>query len=183
MKMLLRSRTAAAAIAKSTYRKLVQIPWRRLRPRTRRSASIAGVLLLALAWLATGNRDTSVETWDRRVLLNAIRFVESGNRDDVPDGDNGLAIGPYQIHMVYWLDANEFDPSLGGTYPQCRQRDYAERVIDAYMRRHAQHAWAIGDGKTVAKIHNGGPQGHKKNATKGYWQRVRKQLPAPRKRR
>jgi hypothetical protein len=51
------------------------------------------------------------------------------------------------------------------------------------MRRHAKRAWAIGDGQTIAKVHNGGPKGHQKNATKGYWQRVRKLLPAPRQRR
>jgi hypothetical protein len=184
MRLLLRSRKAAATVARTAWRRLVRIPWRRLQPHTRRSASIAGVVLLTLVWLATGGEsEASGDTWNRRVLLDAIRFVESGNRDNVPDGDDGKAIGPYQIHKVYWFDANEFDQSLGGTYQQCRKRDYAERVIDAYMRRHAKRAWAIGDGQTIAKVHNGGPKGHQKNATKGYWQRVRKQLPAPRKRR
>ena len=156
----------------------------RMRPRTRRSASLVGVLVIIIIWLSANGDElrASTDTWDRHHLLNAIRFVESNNRDDVPDGDNGLAIGPYQIHYVYWFDANEFDKQLGGTYQMCRQRAYAERVIDAYMRRHIPKEWHAGLGETIAKVHNGGPNGHMKSATKGYWQRVRKRLPVPRKR-
>ena len=58
--------------------------------------------------------------------------------------------------------------------------DYAERVVDAYMRRHAPEAWAAGDGQRIARVHNGGPRGHEKEATVGYWRRVRSRLPAPR---
>ncbi|MFT4511913.1 MAG: hypothetical protein ACI89X_002799 [Planctomycetota bacterium] len=179
--LLLRSRKAMSTVARTVWRGLVRIPWRRLRPRTRRSASIAGVALLTLVWFSSdGEVEASVNTWNRRALLDAIRFVESGNRENVPDGDDGKAIGPYQIHQVYWFDATEFDSSLGGTYQQCRKRNYAERVIDAYMRRYVKAQWAAGDGETVAKVHNGGPKGHQKKATKGYWQRVKKRLPAPR---
>ncbi len=154
----------------------------RMRPRTRRSAGLVGILVIVVIWFAANNGElrASTDTWDRHYLLNAIRFVESNNRDDVPDGDNGLAIGPYQIHYVYWFDANEFDKQLGGTYQMCRQRAYAERVIDAYMRRHIPKEWDAGLGETIAKVHNGGPKGHLKSATKRYWQRVRKRLPVPR---
>ncbi|MGK0157129.1 MAG: hypothetical protein ACI9SE_004105 [Neolewinella sp.] len=181
MRQLRRSRQAVSTVARTVWRGLVRIPWRRLRPRTRRSASVAGVALLSLIWFSTsGEVEASVDTWNRRALLDAIRFVESSNNDNVRDGDDGDAIGPYQIHQAYWFDANEFDESLGGTYQQCRKRNYAERVIDAYMRRYVKAEWAAGHGETVAKVHNGGPRGHKKNGTKGYWQRVKKRLPAPR---
>ena len=100
---------------------------------------------------------------------------------DVPsarrDGDGGLAIGPYQIHEVYWRDAVRSDPALGGTYQDCRRRAYAEKVVAAYMRLHVPDAWARGDGETIARVHNGGPRGADKNATLGYWQRVRARLP------
>ena len=162
---------------------LRQLRWRQLRPRSHRSAGIVLGVLMAITWMLSGTQTlAAVETWDRSEILDAIRFVESGDRDDVPDGDDGKAIGPYQIHNVYWLDATEFAPQLGGTYQDCRQRGYAEQVIDAYMQRHAATAWEIGDGQTIARIHNGGPTGNTKNATLGYWQRVRRRLPAPRER-
>jgi hypothetical protein len=143
---------------------------------------LAAALLGLLWWTAQTDASEGVSTWPRRSLLDAIRWVESRNRPDadVPDGDDGLAIGPYQIHRVYWLDAHAFDPTLGGSYQDCRRRDYAERVVDAYMRRYAAEAWRVGDGEHVARVHNGGPEGHSKRATEPYWRRVRARLPAPR---
>ena len=153
---------------------------RQLRPRSHRSAGIVLGVLMAITWMLSGTQTlAAVETWDRSEILDAIRFVESGDRDDVPDGDDGKAIGPYQIHRVYWTDAHGFDPSLGGDYQDCRRRAYAERVVDAYMRRYAPEAWRAGAGERIARVHNGGPNGHRKKATEGYWQRVRARLPAP----
>lgn len=159
---------------------LRRVPWRRMRPRTRKGAGWLLVLLMAIGWLSTGGEtQAGVDTWQRTDILDAIRFVESSGRQNPPDGDNGKAIGPYQIHHVYWFDAHQFDKSLGGSYQDCRKRPYAERVIDAYMRRYAAQAWTTGDGQTIARIHNGGPKGHQKKATEGYWQKVHKQLPTP----
>jgi hypothetical protein len=157
-----------------------RIDWRRLRPRSRRSASALTAVFLISMWFAVG-QDLSAggDTWKRQDILDAIRWVESRNRDDVEDGDNGKAIGPYQIHYVYWFDAHQFDKSIGGTYQDCRKRRYAERVIDAYMRRHAAVAWTSGEAQTIARVHNGGPKGYLKRATEGYWKRVRRRLPAP----
>ena len=105
-------------------------------------------------------------------VLHAIRVVETGDRSDPPDGDGGLAIGPYQIHEVYWRDALAHDPGLGGTYQDCRDRAYAERVVHAYMTRYVPEAWALGDAEVIARTHNGGPLGMEKVSTEAYWQRV-----------
>ena len=148
-------------------------------PRTRRGRHRAGALLALLVlwavWLWS-NHDQR-QSWPRHQILNAIRFVESGDRDPVPDGDGGLAIGPYQIHAIYWRDAIAFEPSLGGTYQDCRRRAYAERVIDAYMRKWIPVEWARGFAETIAKVHNGGPKGADNPKTAGYWERVRSKLP------
>lgn len=120
--------------------------------------------------------DAGRRYWPRQQILDAIRQVESGGREKPPDGDGGRAIGPFQIHAVYWVDASG-DKTLGGTYEQCRQRDYAERVVTAYMRRHAATAWERGDAQTIARIHNGGPKGAESPKTLDYWRRVRQQLP------
>ena len=51
----------------------------------------------SLSLLAVGIFFSSLANADvPRRLLDAIRFVESGN-DDSAVGDNGNAIGPYQI--------------------------------------------------------------------------------------
>ena len=67
-------------------------------------------------------------------LFHAIRMVETGGVSDPENavGDGGKAIGPYQIHEVYWKDANSFDSSLGGTYQNCKGSgsfNYSERVM------------------------------------------------------
>jgi hypothetical protein len=144
-----------------------------MRPPQRRAAQGAAAIGLVLGLFAISD---TAEHWPRRAILDAIRFVESSDRPDPPDGDGGRAIGPYQIHEVYWKDAVAFDPGLGGSYQQCRERAYAERVVDAYMRRHASTAWAAGDAETIARVHNGGPRGATKDSTLGYWSKVRARL-------
>ena len=113
---------------------------------------------------------------DQQRILEAIRFVESGGRIDPPDGDGGKAIGPFQIHREYWQDAHEFDAALGGEYENCRDAGYAIDVVRAYMKRYAPDAWRRGDAEVVARTHNGGPRGRHKQATEGYWHKVRRLL-------
>ena len=142
--------------------------------------------LLALA-LASPAAAGAGGRYSERQILDAIRQVESGGRDDCPDGDAGRSIGPYQIQKPYWQDATAYDPSLSldGTYQDCRKRGYAEKVIRAYMRRYVSAAWKrldegaaeIGDAEIIARTHNGGPRGaKKKSATEAYWMRVKAQL-------
>jgi hypothetical protein len=101
-------------------------------------------------------------------VLDAIRQVESSGNPTPPDGDGGDAIGPYQIHHEYWLDARM--PS--GTYQDCRREDYARRVVTAYLARYAPG----GSPERLARCHNGGPVGYLKPQTAGYWRKVSKEL-------
>jgi hypothetical protein len=144
-------------------------------PRARLAAAGIAIAVLALIWWLAGGGER--KTWPQREVFDAIRFVESSDRDDVPDGDGGMAIGPYQIHRAFWQDAVDFDPSIGGAYPDCRRRDYAERIIAAYMQRWVPVAWANGEAEIIARTHNGGPRGASIQATVAYWHRVRARLP------
>ena len=57
---------------------------------------------------------------------------------------------------------------IGGSYKDCYNRAYAIKVFDAYMRRYAREAWTDPkqfDAERVARIHNGGPRGYRKQAT------------------
>jgi hypothetical protein len=105
-------------------------------------------------------------------LLDAIATVESGNNPDAV-GDGGKAIGVFQIWRVYWQDAVQHDPSIGGCYEDCRDPEYARRIVIAYMDRYAP---ANASDETLARIHNGGPRGHKKAATTKYWNKVKKAM-------
>jgi hypothetical protein len=101
-------------------------------------------------------------------LLDAIRHVESGG-DDAAVGDGGRAIGPYQIHRAYWVDACAADPSLqSGTYADCFDPVYSRRVVVAYLSRYGRGCTAA----QLARIHNGGPRGHRKSATVEYAEKV-----------
>ena len=105
-------------------------------------------------------------------LYAAIRIVESnGNPDAV--GDHGQAIGCYQIWRDYWQDATEFS-NIGGSYNDCFNCDYAHEIVIAYMNRYAtenrlKRPVTFED---IARIHNGGPNGYRKESTKKYWTKV-----------
>jgi len=137
---------------------------------------IAGSLFLLILVLVDHHSLAARRHWPSREILAAIRFVESSDCPDPPDGDDGRAIGPYQIHRPYWLDALLDEPEIGGNYRDCRDRTYAERIVAAYMRRYVPAAWASGDAQVIARVHNGGPNGPDLPTTLAYWQKVRRRL-------
>ena len=114
------------------------------------------------------------------VLLDAIMMMESrGNLNAGGDEKGGVhrAIGPYQIWKVYYDDAVQKDPTLkadGMKYENCKgegSKEYSEKVVQAYMNRYATEA-RLGHEVTfidIARIHNGGPDGYKKDVTRKYW--------------
>jgi soluble lytic murein transglycosylase-like protein len=110
-----------------------------------------------------------------KVFLQAIAKVESSNNPTAV-GDKGKAIGLYQIWYVYWQDAVEYNPQIGGKYEDCFDPKYAEKVVIAYLNRYGKKAVKEKDYETLARIHCGGPVGHKKKATEGYWVKVRRHL-------
>jgi len=112
-------------------------------------------------------------TPQQEALLDALIQVESNGKDDAV-GDNGNAIGCLQIWKVYHTDAVERS-GIGGTYKDCFTRAYSKRIVDAYMTRYAKAAWTDPkkfDAEKCARIHNGGPRGYRKEATKKYWKKV-----------
>jgi hypothetical protein len=135
----------------------------------KRNITIIAIFVIGLlATLAAAVPPPSDYDTDR--ILNAIRQVETGGEADPANavGDGGKAIGPFQIHRVYWQDAVEYDPSIGGVYSDCKDEAYARRIVIAYLSRYCK-SWSD---ETVARIHNGGPRGHKKTATVKYWRKV-----------
>lgn len=100
----------------------------------------------------------------------AIAKVESsGNTKAV--GDNGKAIGIFQIHESCWRDSG-----VKGSYNQCFDAKYSKQVMRAYLLRYAKKAVKSNDFETLAKVWNGGPNGAKNKKTNNYWFKVKKNL-------
>jgi hypothetical protein len=114
------------------------------------------------------------QTWD--TFLDAIQQVETGSEKDPNNavGDKGKALGAYQIWHSYWLDAVEHRPDLKARgYQAVKDPAYAREIIKAYMARYAPKGASWED---RARIHNGGPKGHRKTSTKAYWAKVQAKL-------
>jgi hypothetical protein len=97
-----------------------------------------------------------------------LHIVETSGRTGPIVGDQGRALGPLQIHRGYHADSR-----VAGDYSRVSDLNYSKRVATAYLQRYAPEAWAAGDVETLARVHNGGPRGHLKTATKSYGARVK----------
>lgn len=135
------------------------------------------ILLLAssLCAQAISLRELDAARANLRPFLDALAQVESGGKDDAI-GDGGKAIGRMQVWEIYWRDAMAKCPKIGGEYKDCTTKTYAERIVVAYLLRYAAKAVADKEWQTLARIHNGGPRGATKAATRKYWVKVRKAL-------
>lgn len=128
------------------------------------------VAIIATAFLSLAA--TSPQSTRYARLLEAIRQVETRG-DSNAVGDNGKAIGSFQIWRTYWQDAVEHDKSIGGKYEDCKNDAYAKRIILAYWDRYAPKD---ATDEQLARIHNGGPKGHLRSGTLKYWKKVKKEL-------
>lgn len=107
-----------------------------------------------------------------RCLLDAIRTHESLDGRQ-PVGDGGRSLGDYHISRKYWQDGCEFGgvdwsyDTLVWSDPHCRQ------VIRWYWQRWCPDALRRGDFEALARTHNGGPRGPRKECTRPYWRKIR----------
>jgi hypothetical protein len=85
----------------------------------------------------------------------------------------GRSIGRYQIQKAYWQDAVKYDKTIGGVYTDVKKKDYAEKVIRAYMNHYLK---AGASDEQIARTHNGGPKGANNPNTLRYWNKVRAHL-------
>ncbi|XP_045192018.2 lysozyme-like [Mercenaria mercenaria] len=99
----------------------------------------------------------------------------------------GYACGYYQIRYEYYIDCYKPEPDSGCqglTEEQCwmkcsRDKNCAERCIQAYMLRYRNKNGAGSDCESYTRLHAGGPFGAAKwstywyNRTTSYWNRAR----------
>jgi hypothetical protein len=109
-------------------------------------------------------------------LILALIQVESSGVDSAI-GDNGASWGCLQMQAAYVQDAAEH-ANENWTHKDALNRDKAISIFTAYMDRYATEK-RLGRKPTaqdIARIHNGGPNGHLKVATEKYWVKVKAQL-------
>tara|TARA_R110002020_G_scaffold69785_2_gene181587 strand:+ start:1104 stop:1472 length:369 start_codon:yes stop_codon:yes gene_type:complete len=118
-------------------------------------------------------------TWKTFVL--ALIMQESGGNDRAI-GDSGVSHGPLQIQKACLIDANQWRKAKGLSqfkFPNdCYDRQKAEHILIAYLHRYANEE-RLGrqpELEDYARIWNGGPNGHKKQATVKYWGKLKKAL-------
>jgi len=112
---------------------------------------------------------TEAHTFDD--LLDAIEWVESKG-DPWSVGDGGDAVGAYQIHKIYIDDVNRLAKSRIGyfEYSDRSDKDKSREMVKIYLKHYG------GTLEEMARKHNGGPQGHKKESTKPYWLKVKARM-------
>lgn len=136
----------------------------------------------SLVYILTGVFVMTLHVWavcPSDELMNAIRWVESRDGQDVRDGDGGKSVGPYQIQQRYLDDANAW----AGTHfllAEMRNKAKAEFVVWSYLDRwgtyYQRKTGCYPTAEVLARIHNGGPFGWRKLSTKPYWRRVFKRM-------
>jgi hypothetical protein len=129
-----------------------------------------GLLLLSTILVSPpirmGGNATSVDPNRLDLLLDAIAAVESRN-DPRAAGDGGTALGPYQIHRAYWADATRF-LGVDWSYTDAQDPVKARDAVRAYLLHYGRGCSMM----EMARIHNGGPNGHKRAATLEYARRI-----------
>ena len=118
-------------------------------------------------------------------LEDALWCVETSRQVGPIKGDGGRALGPLQIHYACWFDAVEHDPSIGGTYEDCKDLEYSIKIHRAYLSRYCKSSRLPFNRKVTdedrAKCWNGGPswfraKGKKLENLNRYWSKVKEVL-------
>ena len=137
------------------------------------------IIIVIIAIIAINCKAVEVKT----KLLNAIKTVESNGKSDAI-GDNGKAVGAYQLWKTYVDDVNNILKNKGSkirfTYND-RFNAHKSRVMTLIYLKHYGKVYERKTGKVatdeiLAKIHNGGPNGWKKQATEKYWNKIKAEL-------
>jgi hypothetical protein len=127
-------------------------------------------------------------------FLICIQRVETPNGEEI--GDDGDAIGPFQIHEAFFNDAAEWarrkypQNPFGFVYADCNDplqgwwvsaivmEYWFDRYAKAEMDRMKIGQATFKDFEVMARRFNGGPTGETKTATLFYWIKVRNELEA-----
>ncbi len=113
-------------------------------------------------------------------LIDAIIERESGGEKnpDAAFNESELAYGCLQIRQIYVDDVNEHFGTSYEAKDCLNNRDLSIWIFTKYMERWATRK-RLGRTPTyedMARIHNGGPNGHRQKSTIEYWEAVRSKM-------
>ena len=117
-------------------------------------------------------------------LLNAIMMVESNGKADAK-GDYSKktkeyrAIGAYQLWKIYVDDVNRISGkkfSYEDRWDIEKSKEMVKIYLVYYGERYERLTGKVATDEVLSRIHNGGPNGYKKEATKSYWNKIQKEL-------
>jgi len=101
------------------------------------------------------------------MTIEKIQKIESGNKSICPDGDNGRAAGPMQIHKSAVDDVNKYYGKRF-IYADRHNPDKAKQITKLYIAM-----WMETHKEEIAcRIFNGGPRGWQKAGTDEYWDKI-----------
>lgn len=111
-------------------------------------------------------------------LLPVIAQVESGS-NQYAIGDNGKAVGMYQIHKICLDDVNNFYNKRFQLKDRL-DKEKAKVIVYLYLRhwgkKYEEETGHKATKEVLARIHNGGPRGWEKQSTEKYWQKIKKEM-------
>ena len=111
-------------------------------------------------------------------LIPTLIQVESGG-DWKAIGDKGKAFGGLQLWNIYVQDANRIagtNYSHNDAFDQKKAIEITKIYLIHYGKRYERITGKIATYEILSRIHNGGPNGWKKDSTIKYWNKVRELL-------
>ena len=114
------------------------------------------------------------------LFLALLAALESGGIKD-PDnaiGDGGLAIGRYQIRQEFVDECNRILGYELFTLDEAKKPGRARVMVMVWHNYWSLKKDVRGDLVAMARMHNGGPNGHTKQSTEEYGRRAAKILAA-----
>jgi hypothetical protein len=134
------------------------------------------VLFLVVVITSIVTNLNATEQYTYSDFINALVQVESSGRDDVV-GDNGKAVGCLQLWKLYVDDVNRIcklrKSKLIFKYNDRYDRVKSVQMTTIYLSHYVGNTK---DYEKMARVHNGGPNGHNKQSTLKYWIKVKKAM-------
>ena len=107
-------------------------------------------------------------------VLDAIKMVESKNGKYIY-GKNG-ELGQYQIKKIVIDDINRIIGKRIYKYSDALDEKKSREICKLYIEYWSKKRGCYGDIKSMVRIWNGGPNGHKKESTLPYWNKIKEVL-------
>ena len=104
-------------------------------------------------------------------LLNAIATIESSNDPNAYNAAEDAA-GLYQISRIYLKDVNRILGYRKYILADRFDPQKSEEMVRIYLGHYGKNKTL----EDIARIHNGGPRGWSRPATKKYWLKIKKWL-------